>query len=211
MKGIYLLSGLGADKRVFDFIELSPFNINHINWVDPLESEPIESYAKRLLAQVAVDRPILIGVSFGGMIAVEMSKHIEAEKVILISSAKTKFDIPIYFRIVGKLRLNRLVPTTPLKTVNPVMFWFFGTKTQMEKNLLRAIIKDTDKGFLRWAIDKIVNWKNTSVPENLVHIHGTADKILPLQTANHTISNGGHLMIVNKGTELSQLIKEVLT
>ncbi|NOT73743.1 MAG: alpha/beta hydrolase [Cyclobacteriaceae bacterium] len=210
MREIYLLSGLGADKRVFDFIDLSEFSLNYLDWIEPKDKESIESYASRLLPQIKTTLPILIGVSFGGMIAVEISKLIETDKVILISSAKSKLDIPIYFRIAGNLGLNKLMPPQLLKITNGLTFWFFGTKTQGEKELLRRIIKGTDSRFLKWAVDKIVNWKNVTQIGNLTHIHGTSDKILPLKTSDFKMHNGGHLMILNRGDELSRLIKNIL-
>jgi pimeloyl-ACP methyl ester carboxylesterase len=210
MNEIYLLSGLGADKRVFDFIDLSGFKINHVEWIDPRDNESIESYSKRLLKQIKTARPILIGVSFGGMISIEIAKLIETEKVIIISSAATKFDIPVYLRIAGQLGLNKLIPTRLLKTVNSFTFWFFGATTKKEKDLLRTIISETDNKFLKWAANKIPNWGNTTRLQNLIHIHGTADKILPLKAPDFRIPGGGHLMIISHGQELSKLIKEFL-
>ena len=40
-KILYLLSGLGADKRVFDFLDLSDYDIFHIAWIPPLKSESL--------------------------------------------------------------------------------------------------------------------------------------------------------------------------
>jgi pimeloyl-ACP methyl ester carboxylesterase len=205
-----MLSGLGADKRVFDFIDLSGFGINHVDWIAPSNNESIESYASRLLEQIKKTRPTIIGVSFGGMMAVEIAKQIETEKVILISSAKTRSDIPFYFRIMGQFGLNKLVPTRILKSVNGLTYWFFGTKTKKENELLTAIIGETDSRFLSWAIDKIVNWRNTTLIANLIHIHGTEDKILPSRTADICVPNGGHLMIVDQGKEISRLIRQIL-
>lgn len=210
MKEIYLLSGLGADKRVFDFVDFSGFKVNHIQWIDPLQGETIERYAQRLLTQIKTERPTLIGVSFGGMMAIEIAKLIDTGQVILISSAKTKFDIPVYFRLFGKLRLNSLMPSSHLKVVNRFTFWLFGTTSEKENELVRTIIKDTDPWFMKWAIDKIVNWRNTTVIKNLTHIHGTADKILPHRPCDFTITDGGHLMIINRSEELSGLIRKVL-
>ena len=211
MREVYLLSGLGADKRVFDFIDFSDFRTIYIDWIDPVDNESIENYAKRLSGQITTTRPVVIGVSFGGIMTVEVAKQIETEKIILISSAKTKYDIPFYFRLVGLLKINRIIPTRFFKTVNGLTHWFFGTKTTKEKKLLTTIIQDTDTKFMRWAIDKIVNWKNTTILTNLTHVHGTNDKILPLKTADNKIINGGHLMIINKGEELSGIIKKVLS
>ena len=210
MREIYLLSGLGADKRLFEFIDWTGFKINHVDWIDPLDNESIESYAKRLLTQIGAKRPTLIGVSFGGMMSVEIAKLIETDKVILISSARTKFDIPLSYRIVGQLRVNRLIPVRFFKAVNPLTFWFFGTKTEPHKKLLAAIIKETDNKFLKWAVDKIVHWRNTTRLANLVHIHGTLDKILPMKVVDHKIHEGGHLMIMDRGDELVELIRKIL-
>jgi esterase/lipase len=210
MRDIYLLSGLGADKSAFNFIDLSGFNANHIEWVNPVENEQIENYAKRLSKQIQTDNPIVIGVSFGGIMAVEIAKQIKTEKIILISSVKTKHEIPLSFRFVGYLKIHRIIPIKFFKQVNRLTYWLFGAKTKNEKELLMTIIKRTDTNFLRWAIDKIVNWKNTTQFPNLFHIHGTDDKILPLRAADYKICNGGHLMIVNKGAELTALIRKIL-
>lgn len=89
MRDIYLLSGLGADKSAFNFIDLSDFNANHIEWVNPAENEQIENYAKRLSKQIQTDNPIVIGVSFGGIMAIEIAKLVKTEKIIVISSVKS--------------------------------------------------------------------------------------------------------------------------
>jgi pimeloyl-ACP methyl ester carboxylesterase len=211
MKEIYLISGLGADKRVFEFIDLSGFKLNHIDWIDPLDNEPIESYAKRLLRQITSNQPTLIGVSFGGMMAVEIGKIIDTGKIILVSSAKTRFDMPLYFRVIGQFRLHKLMSTRLLKSVNSLTHWFFGTKTKEEKDLLKSIITETNGIFLTWAVDKIVTWRNVTILKNTTHIHGTADRILPYKSADFKILDGGHLMIINKGEELSRLIRKVLS
>lgn len=209
MKDIYLLSGLGADKRVYDFIDLSGHKLTHIDWIAPLNNEPLGDYAKRLAKQIHSTHPILIGVSFGGMMAIELAKLIETEKIILISSAKTKFDIPFYFRFTGWLKLHKLAQTALLKKVNWLTYWIFGAESEIERKLLKQIIQDTDPKFLTWAIDKIVTWKN-EVISNVKHIHGTRDRLLLLQTADFKINNGGHLMIVNKGEEISDVIRKII-
>jgi pimeloyl-ACP methyl ester carboxylesterase len=210
MKEIYLLSGLGADKRVFDFLDLSNHKLNHINWIDPLPDESIDSYAQKLTAQILTSKPILIGVSFGGIIAIEIGKLIKTEKVILISSAVTRNDIPFYYRFVGLLKLHKIIPSAALKNVNAITYWFFGIRDQKEKELLRAIIKETDQHFLKWAIQKIVNWQNKETLKNVIHIHGTSDRILPVSKPDYKIQNGGHLMIVNKSHEVGELLNKLL-
>lgn len=210
MKRIYIFSGLGTDKRVFQKMDFTAYNTIFIDWISPNKNESIESYAKRLTEQIKDEKPTIIGLSFGGIIAIEVAKIIQTEKIILIASAKTKNEIPNYFRIAGKLNLHKLVPEKLIKLPNFISYWFFGTENKKDKVLLAEILKDTDEIFLKWAIDKIVNWKNEFEHKNVIHIHGTTDRILPFKYINCNIKviKGGHFMTLNKAKELNQIIKK---
>lgn len=205
---VYVFSGLGADYRVFQNIELNDFNLNHILWIPPLNNESIAAYAKRLLSQIKTPNPVLIGLSFGGIIAVEVAKLIETNKVILISSIKSKYEIPPYFRLAGKFKLHRLLPAKFLKTVNFLSYWFFGIETKMDKQLLKQILFDTNPQFLKWAINEIVMWKNEIILNNIYHIHGDDDHILPsfYIKPDVLIPKGGHFMILNKAEQIEAIL-----
>jgi pimeloyl-ACP methyl ester carboxylesterase len=211
-KNIYILSGLGVDERVFQRIDFFEFKPIFIKWILPLRHESIENYAARLLEQIKTSYPILLGLSFGGLIAVEIAKQIETEKVILISSAKTNKEIPFYYRLIGKIGINKLLPIFMLRQSHFFTNWFFGASSIYDKQLLKAILRDTDPIFLKWAINKIVNWQNQSQIKNLIHIHGISDRILPIYIANCNIKikDGGHLMILNKSVELSKIIHQLI-
>jgi pimeloyl-ACP methyl ester carboxylesterase len=205
-----LLSGLGADKRVFDFLDLHGFKLIHIDWIKPLEDEKIESYAHRLLDQIKRNRPTMIGVSFGGIIAIEIAKHIETDKLILISSAKTKAEIPFLYRLAGKFWINKLIPAPLYRKANFVVYWLFGVKKKKEKELLKAIMDDADNDFVAWATNKIVSWENDKALPNIITIHGTADRVIPFKNADHKIEQGGHLMVVSKADEISGILHKIL-
>jgi len=212
MKQIYLLSGLGADCRVLQDLDFSGYNATFIEWIQPLENESIEKYTKRLTEQIKTEKPIIIGLSFGGTMAVEIGKLINTEKIILIASVKTKFEIPFYYRFSGSLGLHKLLPANLMKQPNFISDWFFGIESEKDKALLDSTLRDTDSKFLKWAIDKIVNWQNIIIPLNLKHIHGTADRILPYRfvAANVGIDGGGHFMTINKVNELNLEIRKLL-
>jgi len=209
-KELYIFSGLGADERVFQRLDFSGFSTTFIEWIVPQDKETIENYATRLLDQIKTTKPTLIGLSFGGLMAVEISKQIDTEKVILIASAKTKKEIPFYYRFAGQLRLHNLLPIRLLKNSNFISNWFFGTSSTCDTQLLKQILIDTDPTFLKWAIDKVARWTNQTQTKNIFHIHGTNDKILPLSfvKCDSTIQNGGHLMTLNKADELNQILRQ---
>ena len=199
MKNIYFFSGLGADERVFQYVDLSFCNPIFIKWNLPFENESIENYTARLTEQIKDENPILIGVSFGGMIAVEIAKLIKTEKVILISSAKTKHEIPSYYQFAGAINANKIIPTAFVQKLKTINYFLFGVSSTKEKELLNNIIQNTNPEFLNWAIDKIVNWKNEIIPENTIHIHGNADRILPFRfvKSDYTINKTGHFIITS--------------
>lgn len=211
-KTLYLFSGLGADERAFQRLDPSGYPVVFIKWISPEKGETIESYASRLLEQITTPNPVLIGLSFGGMMSVEVAKQIRTEKVILIASAKTKKEIPLYYRLAGKICLHKLLPAKILKWPNALADWFFGVTATEDKLILAQILNDTDPRFLKWAIDKVARWKNTTELSNIKHIHGTADRVLPFRFVNSdvAIDKGGHLMTLNKAEELSQQLKALL-
>lgn len=205
-RAIFVFSGLGADERVFRKIQFQGFLVTHVKWIPPLQNESIDSYAKRILTQVTSPNPILIGLSFGGIMAIEVAKLIGTEKVILISSAKTREEIPFYYRAIGYTRLHRLIPAKLLKSSNFLTNWFFAVKTPEEKALLKNILEDTDPVFLKWAIDKILTWKHFGPnPVPLNHLHGDRDRILPVRFVLNPIliKGGGHLMTLDKHEEIN--------
>jgi len=212
MKSVYIFSGLGADERVLRDIDLSGYRVVFIQWIPPLAQERIEDYSKRLSQPIDAYRPVLIGLSFGGMIAVEVAKFIETEKIILIASAKTSNEIPFYYRLAGLLGFHTLLPIKLL--LRPTIFsnWAFAVTSQKDKKLLADILRDMDPVFFKWAIREIVRWKNRYRHKNLVHIHGKADRILPFAFVRPDVAivGGGHFMTVNKAEEITGIVRGFL-
>lgn len=210
MKEIYLIPGLGADRRVFNFLDLSAYSCHYVSWIDPLKGESIENYAARLAAQIKSSNPIIIGVSFGGMIAIEVAKQITSEKTILISSVRSVKEIHWLVRLFLKVRIHKILPSSCLKKPRGLLFYLFGVKKPVERELLADIIRDTEPGFLRWSIDKIVDWTNEIVPDHTTLIHGSNDKLFPGNHGDIIIPGGGHFMIVSKAGEVSNQLKRIL-
>ena len=205
MKNIYIISGLGADKSVFSRLDFGENNIVFIDWIPVKENEPIIKYAQRLLAQITTPNPILIGLSFGGIMAVEIAKLIPVEKLILISSAKTKYEIPFSYRLLGKLKLNKILPVKLFFATNQLTYFIFGVKEKRDQAILSANIKNTNIVFFRWAINQILNWENTENEFPIFHLHGNKDYILPFSKIKNAVEiiGGGHLMVLTHPAEVS--------
>lgn len=212
----YLFSGLGADERVFDFLELDVAEKCCIKWVAPKNGEGLADYSKRIVEEqfsIEKDEPvILIGVSFGGIVASEVSKFVNVEKLIVISSLKSRQEIPLIYRVAGFIKLHFLIPGPLLKSANWLTFWLFGVQKREHRQLLKSIMEQTDVPFFKWAMNEIVNWKNRFIDEKTIHIHGTNDRIIPRRFLGNTIPvlSGGHLMIVTHAKTVEKIINEYL-
>ena len=209
---IYIFSGLGADSSVFQKIDFSPFEPIFIKWVPPLENESIGHYAGRLRSQITTNQPTFIGLSFGGIMAVEVAKQMETRRVILLASAKNKFEVPFYYRWAGALALYHLLPWTLMKSPNRLTNWFFGTTDIYDRKMLKEILGKTDIGFLKWAVTQIMSWKSTTSLPNIKHIPGSADRILPIRyvKCDQIVKGGGHFMPFNRNEEVEVALKKYL-
>ena len=65
---VYFISGLGADRRAFEKINLPErFSIHHLDWIQHNQGESLNDYAKRLAATIDTTQPFaIVGLSMGG-------------------------------------------------------------------------------------------------------------------------------------------------
>ncbi|WP_157986286.1 alpha/beta hydrolase [Chitinophaga alhagiae] len=213
-KHIYLISGLGADERVFSRLEFpAGYETHFLPWIQPLTpGEPIGEYAARMARRILHPNPVLLGLSFGGMMSIEMARHIPVERVILLSSVKQKQELPPYYNGLARLLLRQLPDRILFRRRQYIVRLFMQSKTEEELALLRDYMQKKDYTYMRWALNAILQWQNEWVPHHCVHIHGSADRPFPRRYVNptHTIVNGGHFMVMNRAAEISRILEREL-
>lgn len=211
---IYYISGLGADKRAFDKLDfVEEYNASYIPWLSPQQKkEDVASYAKRMAKSITGDNPIIVGLSFGGIIAMEIAKLIEVKKVILISSCKTKNELPPQIKMAGSFGLDALVPVALVKKSKPLVYKFLGTHTPEEKEIASDFIDQLDADYLSWSMRTISHWKNTEIACPVFHLHGDRDLLLQSSflEADHVIKGGNHFMLYNKAEIINPLLNAEL-
>jgi len=211
---IFVFSGLGADKRAFTAIDFSGYEVKHMDWIDPLPKEKLEDYVIRLAETHHLPKSgaAVIGVSFGGMCICELAKSYTFQKIVLISTAKSKNELPQDGFWSFLAPLANLIPGKMLTKPNSLLFKTFGVTEQKDKDLLANIIRDTDPKFLKWAMGAIRHWENITEPKEFFHVHGTEDRVVPFKNVKQVIPimDGGHFMVLNRGDEISQLIRSYL-
>jgi pimeloyl-ACP methyl ester carboxylesterase len=212
LKKIYCISGLGADEKAFARIRLPGYQLVVLPWLMPQKNETMEQYAKRMAAEVDTENPILMGLSFGGMMAIEMDKWLAAKKIVLISSIGNRYEMPRWMRWAGSCKLHQLVPLKPYPILEPLFNYRLGVTNSKEKAMVKQYRQNTAPAYLKWAVDKILCWQQTHKPAHAVHIHGDADKIFPvkLTQANFCVPGAGHFMIMNRAKEVNEILAQIL-
>jgi pimeloyl-ACP methyl ester carboxylesterase len=199
---VYFMPGMAANPSIFEYIKLpkDQFKIHWLEWIIPVVNEAIESYAKRMLISITHKNSVLIGVSFGGIIVQEMGKFGDFKKIIVISSVKTKFELPRRMKIAKYTGAYRIIPTQLLSNVEALAKYTFGKTVTKRVELYKKYLSVSDKRYLDWAIKTVIFWDEEKALPNVVHIHGEKDAIFPIKNINDCIvvKGGTHIMIINK-------------
>src|SRR5690554_155988 len=111
---VYFVPGMAASSSIFEHIKLpeTQFKMHMLEWLLPIENELIDSYSKRMSELIKHDNVVLIGVSFGGIIVQEMSKFLRVKKLIIISSVKSRYELPKRMRLAKFTKAYKFMPTS---------------------------------------------------------------------------------------------------
>ena len=209
----YFISGMAADSRIFCHIRLPQgYEAVHLEWIKPEKNESLASYALRLAQRIDTSEPfVLIGLSFGGMLASEIARLRNPMKTIIISSIGCANELPWYFKRAGRIGLHRAVPIKLLKA-GTIIKNMIGAASKEDKAIIIDYARFADPALVRWSLHAIVNWDQYQRLPGIIHLHGSKDLMLPLRYTHpdYIIKDGGHLMVFNKADEVNSILNEVL-
>jgi len=212
---VYFMPGLAASPAIFENILLPPeqFECFYLEWVLPIANEPLADYAKRLAKSIKHDSPVLIGVSFGGVIVQELARVINTHKVIIISSVRCNAEFPRRMRFAKITHAYWLFPTRLVNSV-PLLtkIWKGSSVIAKRLELYDKFLSVRDKKYLDWALKSIILWDRATPDASVIHIHGDADEVFPPKYLKDYIpvKGGKHIMIINKGKWLSENLPELI-
>lgn len=196
---VYFMPGLAANPLIFERIKLDDvlFDVHHLEWEIPQFNETLEHYASRIALRITEENPVLIGVSFGGILVQEMAKLIEVRKIIIISSVKTKFEFPKRIKFASKTLAYKLIPMHLILSLGKLAQFVFGEKFSKRMQLYDTFLSVRDIYYLKWAVEKVVLWNRLEVDERVIHIHGNKDRMFPIQNIKNgiVVAGGTHVMI----------------
>ncbi|MFB9077113.1 alpha/beta hydrolase [Flavobacterium procerum] len=211
---VYFMPGLAASPSIFERIQLDEtiFEVCFLEWEIPNPKESLSDYAIRISKNIKHENPVLIGVSFGGILVQEISRHIQARKVIIISSVRSNAEFPRRMKIGKRTKAYKLIPMQILLNVEKLAKFSFGEKINKRIQLYEKFLSVRDIYYLQWAVETVIKWDRSQVDEKVIHIHGDNDHVFPIKYINSCIvvKGGTHIMILNKYKWLNENLPSII-
>ncbi len=208
------MPGLAASPSIFDRISLpsSTFEVFVLEWEIPLDNESLSEYAKRITDKIKHENPVLIGVSFGGILVQEMARFIAARKVIIISSVKSNIEYPTRMKFAKATKAYKLFPMNLLLNLESLAKFSFGDKVNQRLKLYQKFLSVRDRRYLEWAIEQVVQWRRADIDKEVIHIHGDMDEIFPIKNIKNCIvvKGGTHIMILSKFKWINENLPKII-
>ncbi len=211
---VYLIPGQGADARQFRRLEMAPgFEVRNIEYFTPEKGWKMRDFALALSQQIdTTAKYVIIGVSLGGMLATEMGEILKPEKIILISSAKCRDELPGRYTFQKSIPINKLVPPGMIKWGAKKLQPLVEPDSKKDRQEFLDMLNDKDPLFLKRTVAMIIQWERDEYSNDIVHIHGDNDHTLPSKNVeyNYLIRNGSHMMVYTRAEEISALVNRIL-
>jgi len=210
---VYFMPGMSANSLIFEKIKLSSkYKLHLLEWIDPLKNETLKDYSIRFSEIIIHKNPVLVGVSFGGVLVQEISKIIEVHQTIIISSIKSNKELPNSMKMVKLTKSYKLLPVKWLNDFESLITFVLGPRINRRVELYRKYLSVRDRNYLSWAIKELIEWDQDESMDNVIHIHGTKDMIFPaIYLKNYIpLPNGDHAMILKKADWINKFLEKNL-
>lgn len=212
---VYLMPGLAASSTIFEHLQFpdETFELFYLEWFLPEDKESIEDYALRMTQKIKHKNPVLIGVSFGGILVQEMAMHIQTRKVIIISSVKSNLELPLRMKIAKSTKAYKIIPTHLVSNIEALVKYTFGENVVSRRlKLYEKYLQMRDKKYLDWAIENVILWRRTKPDDNVIHIHGDADAVFPIRHIKNSIVIKGatHILVLMKYKWLNENLPKLI-
>jgi pimeloyl-ACP methyl ester carboxylesterase len=213
MPKTFLISGLGADERLFKNLDLSGFDVVPVTWIEPDMQDSLTTYATKLIGKfdIAPDSNV-IGVSLGGMLTVEIAKQVKLKHAIIISSIKSRSEVPWYFKLFRYVPIYKLISGQFIISIGFFLKPLFGRLAGKDGPLFYSMLQNSDPKFIKWAMHAVLEWDGKPAPYKINHIIGNADLIFTHSKIKDAIiiPNGDHMMVYTRAKEINPIIRNIL-
>lgn len=201
MRKTIIMPGMGADSGMYPRVHYQHMSgVDFVDWPPYQGETTITALARRMIDEYKISSACIVGgASLGGMVAVEIARLLNSDRVILIGSTTHKAAIhPALMRLSGVAHLAHVSQ----------LQWIAGKINRSGENLFLSMFENADGDFMKAMAQAICHWRGMDGHRCRVHhIHGASDKvILPPSRGATIVPGAGHLLPMTHGDVVARFI-----
>ncbi len=212
----YFIGGIASDARIFRHQLVAVENSVYLPFPKHDKNDTMETYVQKFIPLIDTKRPFnIVGNSMGGIMTMELIKHVQPQKVILISSIKCRKEMPFILKQMRYTHLHKLLPGGGF--IRSIQFGSLFKREVLQqpgmRHLAVSMAKNNSPSFLYWCVNAIVKWKGTDdYRSDIIHIHGTKDEMFAYSRIKNAIpiQGGSHQMMLTKPEEVNGILLQHL-
>ncbi len=210
MRAIFL-PGVGVDARLFAPQRALPFRFRVPAWLPIRPGEELPGYADRMAVRLG-RADVLVGISFGGILAQELAARVGARLVIGIATARHRRDVPrlVRFSEVVSRKIPQLRRPGAAVELGRA---FFGDLPAPTRRRMVAMLAEADPRFVRGAARMVGGWEGCEVPCRALFLHGREDLVIRPRSFEPDVwvEGAGHLVNVTHADRVNRFISRGCT
>ncbi len=217
-----LMPGLGGDHRIGVHQKPLPVDLIAVDYIPWLEDETLPQYAERFyryLVESGTINPelplMLSGMSLGGAMAQEMSRHCNPFAIILLGSFRSWHDIRPVISWFGRTIVPHL-PMSFYRASSPLVYAvmrIFSGLPKKDVELGVAMYRALDKRSFSRQFECLSRWEGCEVHTPMLRIHGAGDPLVPLRRTRGVdviVQDAKHLVAIAKPDVVNCAIKNFI-
>jgi len=212
-----MMPGLGATPHIFDKLDIpSEYQVIYLHWLMPEKDESLQNYVRRLIetqVKETTSPPILLGMSFGGIIINEMAKQISVQALVFISTAKSYRELPPKYTLGRWLKIYKWTPFGWLKDPTKLKPLLPFKKLKKRLDIYNYYLERREAYYFEWSVYQVLHWKGTLPKVPFLHISGDKDTMFPikyLEPPFKVIPGGTHMAILTHTRQINTYLKPFL-
>jgi hypothetical protein len=146
------------------------------------------------------------------MICVELNEILTAQKVIIISSAKNRSELPFRYKFQRVIPIYKILPARSLlfgaKFLQPIV----EPDRDRNKETFKSMLSAKNPVYIKRTIEMIIKWDRKKNTKKMIHIHGDNDHTLPIRRVNcdYIVNGGSHMMTLTRFDVITGILKKEL-
>lgn len=192
---------MGADSSMYGekFRNLS--GVKYVNWPAYNNEQTITEISGRIIKENGIQPDDIVGgSSLGGIVASEISRHVNLSRIILIGSTLTPGRVnPVLRKFTT---FSEIIPLTLIQLLT-------GKVSVIVENRALKMFSQSESLFIKAMCKAIFDWEGNPTPNcTVAHIHGAKDSVIfPPATGAEIIQDGGHLIAMTHETTVVEFMK----